>query len=244
MIYPFTKIFSLIISCALFATSCSEDNDSFETPNSSGTSNNSGVISSDNFTVLSENLTPDIFADPTSNTFTFTELKITAKIGDRNNQKLVDTHTIFFKTEWGLIEPSCTTVDGSCSVVWQTSSGGTAPADHKNTILAYAIGEESFSDVNGNAIFDNGDNDTPSFFDIEEPYVDSNRNLMYDFGEPIVDVINGNDSTGDNGQHDFGDTFFNGIGCTHDSLCSTTQKTIYVWDDVQIDMDGPPPATP
>ena len=234
--------FLLIASNVLLLASCGENNDSFTPAGTSGP--NSGVISSDNFTILSDDLTPTIFADPTKNIFTFTELKITAKIGDRNNQKLVDSHTIFFKTEWGLIEPSCVTKDGSCSVTWQTSSGGTAPSDHKNTILAYAVGEESFSDVNGNAIFDDGDNDTPSFTDLEEPYVDSNRNSMYDIGEQIADVVNGNDTTGENGLHDFGDTFFNGKGCTHSSLCSAAHKTVYVWDDVQIDMNGPPSATP
>ena len=150
----------------------------------------------------------------------------------------------FFATEWGLIEPSCVTENGTCSVTWQTSSGDTAPADHKNTIMAYSVGEESFTDVNGDAIFDDNDNATPSFNDIEEPFVDSNRNSIYDSGEPIIDVINGNDVTGVNGVHDFGDTFFNGNGCTHTSLCSINHKTIFVWDDVQISMDGPPPAVP
>lgn len=235
--------FLFIASSTFILTSCGEDNTSFTTTGSTS-SFKTGTVSSDNFTVLSSNLTPAIFADTASSTFTFTELDITVKIGDRNNQKLTDAHTVFFRTEWGLIEPSCVTVDGTCSVTWQTSSGGTAPADHKNTILAYTIGEESFSDINGNAIFDDADNDTPSFTDIEEPYIDSNENTMHDFGEPIVDVINGNDETGENGQHDFGDSFFNGNGCTHSSLCSETQKTIYIWDDVKIDMNGPPPATP
>ncbi len=231
--------FLFFIASSVLLSGCSEDNDSF-TQSGAADSANSGVISSDNFTILSSELTPNIFADPNTSTFTFKELTITVRIGDRNKIRLTDAHTVFFKTEWGLIERSCVTVDGTCSVVWQTSSGDTAPTDHNNTILAYAIGEESFTDVNGNGSFDDGDNFTPSFTDIEEPYVDSNRNRIHDLGEDIADV----DSAGTPGEHDFGDGFFNGNGCTHSSLCSTTKKTIFVWDDVQIKMDGPPAATP
>ena len=240
----FIKTITLLASSAIFISGC-DDTSSFETPNTNtDTTLNSGVISQKNFTILSSDLTPSIFADPALDTFTFTELDITVRIGDRNNQVLTDAHTVYFKTEWGLIQPSCVTENGTCSVTWQTSSGDTAPNDHKNTIMAYSIGEESFTDVNGDAIFDDNDNATPSFSDIEEPFVDSNRNRMYDAGEPITDVVNGNDATGENGEHDFGDTFFNGNGCTHTSLCSENFKTISVWDDVQINMDGPPAAVP
>jgi len=240
----FLTITPLLACSSLFIAGCSDDNNSFETPNTSSTPTNAGIVSQNNFTILAADLEPVIFADPAKNTFTFTKMTITVRVGDRENQILTDAHTVLFKTEWGLIDPSCVTENGSCTVTWQTSSGDTAPADHKNTILAYTLGEESFTDVNGNAIFDDGDNANPAFDDLEEPFVDSNRNRIYDNGEPIADVINGNDQTGINGVHDIGDTFFNGQNCTHSSLCSTIQNNIYVWDDVQLSMDGPPPAAP
>lgn len=228
--------YSFILFGGLLLASCGQDTSSFETPNTNIASN-PGTVSHANFTILVEDLQPPIFASPTSNTFTFTELDVTVRIGDRNNEVLSDAHTVYFKTEWGLMNPpSCVTEAGTCTVSWQTSSGGTAPSDHKNTIMAYTLGEESFIDANGNALFDDGDT---TFTDIEEPFVDSNRNQVYDAGEPIVDAINGNDLTGANGVHDIGDTFFNGAGCTHSSLCSTTVTSIFVWDDLEIDMDGP-----
>ncbi|MBL4711836.1 MAG: hypothetical protein JKX75_04955 [Gammaproteobacteria bacterium] len=235
-----SKPFILIICCAMFISGCSEDNSSFETPAPEEDVNttlatNAGVISQDNFSILSEDLTPAIFANPPpADSFTFTELNISVRIGDRNNQVLTDAHTVFFKTEWGLIQPSCVTVDGTCSVVWQ-ATGGNIPADHLNTIMAYTVGEESFVDTNGDGIF----NDT-IFSDQEEPYVDANRNQVFDLGDLITDVINGNDTTGINGVHDIGDTFFNGQGCTG-ALCSVAHKSIFVWDDVELIMDGPPP---
>jgi len=232
----FLTIIPLIASSVILVTGCG-DNSAFETPSTSSAPENPGVVSQNNFTILSSELEPSIFPDPASNTFVYTQLTITVRVGDRNNQKLTDGHTVFFKTEWGLIDPSCVTADGFCTVNWETSSGDTAPADHKNTIMAYTLGEESFTDVNGNGIFDDNDNATPSFDDIEEPYVDSNQSQSYDTGEPIADV-NKNDA------HDLGDSFFNGEGCTHSILCSATQKSIYVWDDLELSMNGPPPATP
>ena len=199
---------------------------------------NPGVVSQDNFIVLASDLEPAIFADPGSNTHTFTEVNITVKLGDKKNQRLTDTHTIHFRTEWGLITPSCITENGECTVLWNTSSSEQAPGDHLNTILAYTVGEESFDDTNGNFIYD--DLDT-TFRDLEEPFVDSNWNGTHDAGEPIVDVVSGNDPTGVNGVHDFGDMLFNGAGCTHSSECST-RTTIYVWDDVELDMNGPAAA--
>ncbi len=230
----FLKIYS-IAAFAVLAIGCSEDNSTFTTPNTDVVTN-SGAISQANFSVLAEDLNPPIFPDPASNTWVATTVKITVEIGDKDNRVLTDEHTIFFRTEWGLIESSCVTENGECSVDWKTSDGNSAPADRKNTITAYAVGEESFIDTNGNSVFDDADT---TFTDREEPFVDSNRNGVYDSGEPIIDVINGNDPTGVNGAHDIGDTFYNGTSCTHSSLCSTTQKSIYVWGDVQLTMDAP-----
>lgn len=233
----FLTIAPLLASSTLFLAGCSDDNSSYETPNLSDTPTNTGTVSQNNFTILSEDLEPEIFVDPALSTFTYKELVITVYVGDRNNQRLTDAHTVFFKTEWGLIDPSCVTEDGFCTVKWSTSSGDDAPADHKNTIMAYTLGEESFTDVNGNGIFDDADNATPSFEDLEEPYVDFNRNRIYDSGEDFVDGV---DPSGTPEQHDTGDFVFNGLGCTHSSLCSSV-TSIYVWDDVQLSMDGPAP---
>jgi hypothetical protein len=233
---------SITISSFLLA-GCSEDNDSFLKGGSSA-SNNSGVISQKNISLLADDPQPKVY-DATKGTVTDTTVIITAKIGDKNNQLITGAHTIFFATEWGLIEPSCTTKDGICTVEWQTSFGpGTVPAAHQVTITGYALGEEHFSDSNGNGIFD--DNDTPFpdgsgnlFTDREEPFVDANRDGIFNSIDVIIDVIDGN-SLGKNGVHDFGDGFLNSPNCTHSSLCSTTRQTIYVWDDIELNMDGPP----
>jgi len=236
----FLTIASLLASSTLFMAGCSDDNSAFETPNTNtDTPTNSGTVSQKNFSLLASDPQPTIF-DPTTGSASDTTLTMTVKIGDVKNQLLTDSHTVFFATEWGLINPSCVTEDGVCTVTWQTSfAPGTVPADHLVTIIAYTVGEESFVDTNGNGIFDDADT---IFVDGEEPFVDADRNGVFGTGDTMINVVNGNDPTGINGVHDIGDTFLNSPSCTHPSLCSTVSRTTYIWDDIQINMDGPPTA--
>ncbi len=50
------------------------------------------------------------------------ESEITARLADHFNNPVPDGTSIFFTTEFGSIEPSCNTVDGSCSVTWSSQS--------------------------------------------------------------------------------------------------------------------------
>ena len=204
---------------------------------------NSGTISFNNFEVLAEDPSPDVCIDTGCSE---TEVVITATIGDRRNQTLTDSHIIYFATEWGTIEPSCTTVSGSCSVTWKTSNFDYFPANDGNgwttsspgnNIVAYTQGEEGFTDLNGNQRYDDADG---NFTDLAEPFIDVNNNDVHDTGEPIIDTVNGNDLTGKNGVHDTGDGFFNGPGCTHTSLCSTINTSPVIWNDITLKLDGDP----
>ncbi len=101
------------------------------------------------------------------------------------------------------------------------------------TITAYTIGEEGFTDTNGNNVFDDGD---AGFDDIEEPFVDADDvhgvdSNGFTAGDVIIDVVSTNDPTGANGVHDLADGFFNGLGCTHSSLCGIAQS-ITIFDGV------------
>ena len=96
--------------------------------------------------------------------------------------------------------------------------------------------EEGFIDTNGNGKFDDADT---TFDDLEEPYVNANNDLAFNAGDTLIDVVNGNDTTGINGVHDIGDTFLNSPNCTHSSLCSTRTST-YIWGDTILILTGPP----
>jgi len=235
----FINTLALIASSMIFVSGCGNETNAFKTTDDDSDSTaNSGTISQTNRSILADDTQPPVI-DPDTGVATDTTVTITVKIGDLNNQLLTDKHTVLFATEWGLIEPSCVTENGICTVNWQTSFGSPMPDFNRTTITAYVLGEEAFDDTNGNGEFD--DTDT-TFIDREEPFVDANENDIFDAGDTIIDVMNGND-LGQNGVHDNGDGFLNSPNCTHSSLCSTVRSTIYIWDNIALDMNGPP-ATP
>ncbi len=247
MNHRYIKLFTIVASCTLFAAGCSDDNSTFETPNTSSIPTNTGHVSFKNFSILAEDTQPDVVNRDTG-IFTKTDVVMTAFIADRLNSTLTDSHTVHFRTEYGILNPSsCVTENGFCTVTWSAikrpEPGGPGD-DMRVTIVAYTIGEESFTDANGNDIYDDADGN--QFNDLEEPYIDANENGVFDAGDSIIDVINGNDATGKNGVHDINDGFFNGSDCTHSSLCSTTIITNgTIWDSNTLTINGPPPtATP
>ncbi|MDX2503735.1 MAG: hypothetical protein QNL62_04570 [Gammaproteobacteria bacterium] len=229
----FIKILSLVAGSAVFISGCG-DNSSFETPNTSETPVNNGLISQKNLTLLFSETRPKFF-DVTTGEFTPVTSEVSVQIGDNKNQLITGSHTIHFKTEWGLIDPSCITENGGCSVTWSSGSSIDMPANFLSNVLAYSInGQESFTDVDGNGLFNDGD----TFEDLEEPYLDANENDIFDTGDFIVDVVNGIDLTGANTQHDGIDGLYNGPNCTHSSKCSSTLKTSVVWENGSFDLTG------
>ena len=86
--------------------------------------------------------------------------QVNMALADRQGNPVPDGTAINFVTEGGvMIPPVCTTVKSTCSV--ELRSQNPRPADGRVSILAYAAGEEDFTDLN----FDN--TYTPN-----EPYTD------------------------------------------------------------------------
>lgn len=85
---------------------------------------------------------------------------VTMSLADRQGNPVPDGTAINFVTEGGvMIPPVCTTVNSSCSVL--VRSQNPRPADGRVSILAYALGEEDFVDLNFDNVY------TPG-----EPFVD------------------------------------------------------------------------
>lgn len=235
----FVLIATLVASSVILLAGCSEDS-VFETPDTTGVITNDGLIAQNNFLLSA---TPDKpkYIDLSTFDFTAVTSEISVKIGDNNNQLITSGQTIQFRTEWGLIEPSCTTVNGTCSVTWRSGSPDDMPSNLQNTVLAYATnGQESYKDFDDNGLFNDGD----EFDDIEEPFINLNENLdtdgnpIFNTGELIIDTINGVDITGANTQHDYSDGFYNGPNCAHSTLCSTTTVTSTVWASMALILSG------
>ena len=141
---------------------------------------------------------------------------------DRVGNPIPDGSTINFVTEGAGASPgTCSVSSGSCSTqfvssenrprnesvgVCLNSSGSLVPSTNggaiSNTcaysgrvsVLAYANGEESFDDINGNNLYDSGE----TFRDIGDIYVDNNENGTWESPEQYFPFAGsaGNTSTG------------------------------------------------
>ena len=152
-------------------------------------------------------------------------IPITVRLADRYNNPAPDGTAVAFTTDGGHIGGNCTTPssvansgDGTCLVTWTSAdprpqpSGDSPPikAPGRTMILATAIGEESFTDVNGSGYYILGD----PFADLGEPYRDDNENGQYDLGEYFLDFNH-------NGVRDPPSGTFQGITCTGSTATST-----------------------
>ncbi|MFO1378141.1 MAG: hypothetical protein U1F14_14180 [Steroidobacteraceae bacterium] len=143
---------------------------------------------------------------------------VTVRLADRFNNPVPDGTAVTFTTEGGRIDGQCLTAttsseSGVCSVNWVSSEP--RPANGRVTIIATAIGEESFSDTNGNGALDAGEN----FVDEGEPFRDDNEDGVYQAGvESFYDFNN-------NGLRDSPDSLFNGVLCRDTARCDATKAS-------------------
>jgi len=173
---------------------------------------------------------------------------ITVWLSDNFHNPVPDGTTVNFTTEGGHIEPSCSTIHGSCSAIW--NSAEPRVENHRITILATALGHETFFDTNGNNTFDDADGDpivdtgssnnlnidsgfgnypaqASGFIDMSEAWRDDNENSIYDAGEKFIDY---------NGDKSFSeaDNFFNGPQCQGE-YCSN-ENTVHVRKAIRLVM--------
>jgi hypothetical protein len=169
---------------------------------------------------------------------------ITVRLADRFGNPAPDGTTVAFTTNGGHIGGSCSTPssssspgDGTCSVNWVSANPRPSPSDPapstkagRVTILATAIGEESFSDTNGNGYYDAGE----PFDNLGEPFRDDNEDGVRGSTEYFLDFNH-------NSQWDAADGTFKGITCTGSdpsSTCSTSTLAIGVSGMMVMSTDG------
>jgi len=184
--------------------------------------------------------------NPEADAFNGEQSTITTWLADNFNNPVPDGTTVNFTTEGGVIEPSCTTINGSCSVTW--TSAEPRVSNHRITILATALGHESFFDTNGNNSFDDSDgvaiveqkvsaglgritSQSSGFVDMSEAWRDDNENTTYEVGEPFLD-FNSNNS------FDSEDGLFNGPQCNGVLCAADNAKSIHVRKSLVLIMAG------
>ncbi|WP_298809188.1 Ig-like domain-containing protein [uncultured Psychrobacter sp.] len=105
---------------------------------------------------------------------------VTARLVDRNGNKVPDDTVVSFTAEGGKIFPSsCETVDGECEVTFSTQNP--RPGDGRATILAVAEGEKAYIDKNENNAWDEGIDTL--VHNIGDTFRDDNENGTFEIGE-------------------------------------------------------------
>jgi hypothetical protein len=108
---------------------------------------------------------------------------IRVQLNDRFGNPVPDGTSVSFVTEGASVIPArCVTTDGVCAVNFVSSEF--RPSNGRVSVVAYAQGEESFDDVNGDNVYNLGEN----FDDLGEVFVDKNEDgvLQLATGEYVI----------------------------------------------------------
>lgn len=124
--------------------------------------------------------------DGTTNTYTIIA-------SDRSGNPVPAGTTINFVTEGGQVEPSkqIQIVGGIGRATANFVTSSPRPADGRVTVLAYALGEESFLDLNGNNIYDKNE----PFQDLGSVFKDRNFDGVFDVDVDEFVPLNVNNSS-------------------------------------------------
>lgn len=134
-----------------------------------------GLPSQLNFSLSQQTINIEGFnIDGTTNTYNIIA-------ADRSGNPVPAGTTINFRAEGGQIQASAQTqiVSGIARTSVNFVSAQPKPADGRVTITAYALGEESFEDLNGNNVYDPGE----PFQDLGNIFFDRRFNGVYEAGE-------------------------------------------------------------
>lgn len=113
-----------------------------------------------------------------------TESSLRLQLNDRFGNPVPDGTAVNLVAEGASVIPaSCNTVGGVCSVKFVSSNF--RPTNGRVTVVAYAQGEESFDDQDGNNVYTLA-GDGANFSDLGSVFVDKNENGVMDTGEYLV----------------------------------------------------------
>ena len=233
-----------------------------------------GIPDQDSFSLSASNYNPEGWNSEG------TKVAITAKLSDAFNNRVPDGTSVTFRTEGGDIVDSCVTSDGDCTVEWQSKNprptGNTVqplaldgqgrqywdvrkeyylgqPMGGRTTVTAFAIGEESFADTNGNGRFDPaeltaflGKNTAGEDFDLNEPIEDFNEDGLFNPSEGAGEGGGNLEELIDfdaDGAFDTKDSLYNGFLCAepaHAGCAAYTNKSTstYIRQNLVLVMSG------
>jgi protocatechuate 3,4-dioxygenase beta subunit len=160
------------------------------------------------------------------------EVTLTMSMADDFGNPVIDGTAVTFWAEGGRVNPSCFTFNGTCTVSWYSQEF--RPRDGRVTVLAFASGNETFTDTNSNGRYDLGE----PVENLGEAYLDENESNTYTLGERFVDV----DLPGHTALTRDGPTVspvYNGTLCYSDNASVCTNDKVTVRDSVILSMSSP-----
>lgn len=183
-----------------------------------------GIPDQNSFSIALEVLNPEAF------NFNGVTDKVTLHVADHFNNPVPDGTAVALTTEGGQVVSSCTTVAGTCTVDWTSSDP--RPSDGRVTILATAIGEETFVDTNGNGLLDASGE---TFTDLAEAFRDDDEDSVRDPTEEFLDF-------NANGVFNTADGKYNGLLCTETArapgaICDAP-KSLHIRKSITLVMSG------
>jgi len=227
-----TKVTAGNVPTAVRVTATAKtENDEIVQTQSDLLSVNTGLADQNSFTLSAQTLNPE------ADSINGVSVPVSVWLADSFNNPVPDGTTVNFTTEGGLITPSCQTNNGSCQVTWRSAEPKVY--NHRITILATAIGHETFFDTNGNNVFDDSDGTAkvnalvssgfgrseylPSgFIDMPEAWRDDNENLVRDNGELFLDFDRNNAMDITDNNYSIQDGKFNGPQCISTNNCGSS----------------------
>lgn len=156
---------------------------------------------------------------------------LTTRLSDHFSNPVPNGTIVNFRSEGGQMGGSCSITSGACSAL--LTSANLRPTNGRVTVLAYSIGEESFTDYNGNGLMNAGE-----AFDVNglatdrgEAFVDYSEDGLRQSNEDFIDFnVNGTFESA-------GDGLYNGVLCDGTGICSA-QTTINVRRSMVIVFSG------
>ena len=153
-------------------------------------------------------------------------------LSDHFSNPVPDGTTVNFIAEGAQVASSCSTIDGACAVT--LTSAELRPTNGRVSVLAYGVGEEGFTDMDGDGYVSSNAERVDSngaSTDLGETWEDYNENGVWDSNEPFIDFNS-------NGSFDGPDGLYNGILCKSGGAWCSTTKNINVRSQTVIVLSG------
>lgn len=207
-----------LVSALLFG--CAGDESPFT--ENGNVSSGTNIVSDKNFIIAFDEVNPAVIDATTGVVDSSVEVVVTFSASDKSGLPTAGS-IAYLDVDWGTLSSATCRIEstGSCTITWTSNAKpSNIPGDNSITFTGWIQGEESYSDLNGNGVFDDGD---VFLDDVSGPFLDLDHSGDFTAVDKVLSPGNSN------GVLTPADGLYNGSDCAHTSLCGTT-TLIYISD--------------